>query len=250
MSKRKLGLGLFALALLGTMALASSAQAVENSFTINGAAALHATASAEQEGEGTLLVEKLNLEIKCKKFTIKEALILSALDADAKLLYEECEPYEHKAPLAKITTCHITDVSGGDVTKLHITASALLLPIEFEPTSEKHYGVLAEGIVAFVNFLSGTGCPLPLKAEIHGELCLLIEKETNDTLEPLLLASKLIQEDCPKRLVLNGLEKINHPSGTVKDELLYGTNIAYVEGKAKLKLIGAHATLSLGVLLL
>jgi hypothetical protein len=250
MSKRKLGLGLFALALLGTMALASSAQAVENSFTINGAAALHATVGAVQEGEGTLLVEKLNLEIKCATFEVKEGLILSGLDADAKLLYKECKAYEHKAPLAEIKTCHVSDVAGGKPELLHITASALLLPIEFGP---EDYGILAENIHALINFLSGMGCPLPLKNEVTGEVCALIEEKpvkTNDTVRPLLLLSKAIQEACPKRLVLNGTEKVNHEKATVIDELRYGTNVAYIEAKAELFLTGAHTGMTLGVLLL
>ena len=241
--------GLLVLAALGAMAFASSAQAVEPSFAIKGAKALHASVTGEKDSTvgsslDLLLVSKLNLEIKCPKFKVISGLILTALDADVTLLYEECKSFAI-SNLEELP-CHVSDAPLNP-TKLHITVSALLLPIEF---ASGDYGILVERIATTISFLEGTGCPLPLKNKISGEVCFLITPATNDTTVPLIESSQAIQESCPPRKVLEGLEKINEVGATNKDKILYGTNEAFFDAKAKLSLTGEHAGLTLGVLLL
>lgn len=135
----------------------------------------------------------------------------------------------------------------GNPASLHITVlNPLLLPVEF---ASGDFGVLVEKISAFINFLSGTGCPLPLKTEVKGEACFLITPATNDTAEPLIVTTETIQKSCPKRDFLEGLE----PSpviGTFEDRLLFGAQPAFITGAAKLKLLAPHNSLTLGVLLL
>jgi hypothetical protein len=252
MSKRKHGLGLLgllAVTALVVMAFASAAQAVTPQFAVNGApasAALDAQFTGEAEGRTTLSIPALNFEINCEKGEITGGLIASSTDAKIeKLLYKECTVLEFKAPLAELP-CHVSDVHTGNPASLHITLlNMLLLPVEF---AAGHFGILDEKILTFLNFLSGTGCPLPLKSEIKGEICLLITSVTNDTTEPLTTTSETIQKSCPKRIVLEGLEP-NPVGGTFEDKLSFGPQPMYITGSAKLKLIGAHAGLTLGVLL-
>ena len=71
----------------------------------------------------------------------------------------------------------MSDVAGEKPELLHVTVKAKLLPIEF---ADGTYGALAENITSALNFLSGTGCPLPLKNVIKGEICIRI-KSGNDT---------------------------------------------------------------------
>lgn len=249
MSKRKHGLGLLAVTAVGMMAFASAGLAATPQFAVKGApssAALDATGTGEQENRGTLSIPGLNTEVNCEKVEVSGALIASPTDAKvAKLLYKECTVLEFKSPLAELP-CHVSDVHTGNPASLHVTAlNVLLLPVEF---AAGHYGILAENIHVFINFLSGTGCPLPLKTEVKGEVCFLITNATNDTVEPLALTSETIQKSCPKREVLEGLEP-NPVGGAVEDTLVYGVQPAFITGAAKLKLTGAHAGLTLGVLL-
>ena len=255
MSERKQGLGLFgllAVTALGMMAFASSALAVaEPSIAVNGAKpteALDARFVGEQENRGTLSIPGLNTEINCEQGEITGGLILNALDAKVeKILYKECTVLSI-SKLPEEPPCHVSDVHTGNPSILHITAlNPLVLPVEIE---KDHYGILVEKISVFINFLSGTGCPLPLKTEVKGEVCFLITKATNDTAEPLIITSETIQKSCPKREILEGIEKLPPPNPTLEDKLLYGAQAAFITGAAKLKLIAPHGNLPLGVLLL
>jgi hypothetical protein len=241
MTHRKQGLGLLGLLLaaaLGIMAFAASAQAVTPLFSINGAAALHATASGNQEETGTLLVPNSNLSLTCAEFEVLEGLVAAGgASGKAKLLYKGCTAGEHKA--AGSLPCHVSDVAGGKPELLHVTASATLLPVEL---ADGGFGVLAEGVVVQVNFLSGTGCPLPLKNVVKGEVCFRVTAGNNTT-EPLIKSSKTIQAECPE-------VKLEGTGSVAKDVLLFGANEAFVEGKALLKLTTAHTGQKLGVLLL
>lgn len=231
-------LGLLVVAVLGVMAFAGSAQALTPQFTINGKSALHAVFTAVQEGTGSILIPNANLEINCPEFEVIEGLILSPTDADIKLLHKGCRAFSI-TPLEELKACHLSDVAGGKPELLHITSNSLLLPVEF---ADGKYGILLEKIVAIVSFLSGLGCPLPLKNVIKGEICLKITSG-NDTTEPLIQSNQAIQGECPA-IKLEGFGSV------AKDKMLFGVNEAFIDRSAVLKLTGEHAGLTLGVLLL
>lgn len=235
MSYRKRGFGLVGLltiAALAVMALASTAQAVTPQFAINGVKAGTATIKGTQEEPGSLLVPGLNVSITCEQVSITDGLILNSVDAHATaLLYEGCTVKEHKSPFAALP-CHVSDVHTGNPSKLHITAlNPLILPVEL-PGGD--FGILAENISVAINFLSGTGCPLPLKTVLTGQVCALIEPATNDTKEPLVLFSETIQKTCPE-------------VAGVKDKLLFGGQEAFIVAKA---ILTDTLGRTLGVLLL
>jgi hypothetical protein len=242
MSYRKRGpqlLGLLFGAALCVMAFAASAQAVTPLFNVNGSIELEATVGAKQEGTETLLVPSANLSIQCPEFELQEGLLLrGGRIIHVKILLKQCKAFEHKSPNTELP-CHVSDVAGGKPELLHITVSFLLLPVEF---ADGKYGVLAEKITATLNFLSGTGCPLPLKNVIKGEVCFKITSG-NDTTEPLIQTNETIQKECPAV----PLEGLGEP---VKDKLLFGANEAFLISSATLFGTGAHAGKTLGVLLL
>ena len=205
-------LGLLAVTAFGVMALASSAQAVTPLFAINGAKALHATVDANDDGEdGVLLIPALNVSISCEEFEVQEGLILNLGEvAHLKLLYKGGEA--SIAPKELLTECHI--IASATDFKLHITTTVLALPVEF---ASGDYGVLFEKLATRIIILKGTECVLPIETVMKGEICSLID--SNDSVQPLLLLSKTIQESCPLKV----LEAIGDPAGTkVKDKLLFG----------------------------
>jgi hypothetical protein len=244
MTRRKQGLGLaglLAVAALGVMAFASSAQAVTPLFNLNGSTA-EFSITGEQEGTGSLLVPTSNLTLKCDEFEVTSGLVLAGgVVAHAGLLYKHCLTFAHND--GKSLPCHVSDVHKGKPEQLHVTVlDVLFLPVEF---ADGKYGILAEKINVNVNFLQGTGCPLPLKSTVTGEVCFRITAD-NDTNKPLIQSNTTIQTECPLRKVLEGLEGV--PSGgTIKDELKYGANAAFIVGSAILLDVGGG---SLGVLLL
>lgn len=236
MSKRKQGLGLFgllAVTAMGMMAFASMAQAATPRFFVGGALATAGTViEGKQESRGTLLVGGLNIEINCEKGTVKEGLIASSVLAEAAVLFEECTVLSI-SKLPEELPCHVSDVHTGNTALLHVTVlKKSVKPIEFHPLGEsknQDFGLLFEGISVFVNFLSGTGCPLPLKTEVKGAVCALIDNN-HTSVEPTLLFSQGVQE-------LEGC----------KDKLLYGVNEAFIDGSAKVWVKGKGS--NLGVLL-
>lgn len=213
MSKRKHGLGLLgllAVSVLGVMVFASSALALVPKFLTNGTLVALATIEGEQEGIGILLVSKLNTEIKCEKGAIK-GMIKTGEDAEVSSLFEECTVLEITEPLAELP-CHVVDTQKASAL-LHITVlNALLKPVEF---SDGSLGILAFTSGVFVNFLSGTGCPLPLKTELKGSVCAKITAG-NNTKEPLVQLSETIQK-----------------AAGCQDKLLYGLQEAFIDGSAK-----------------
>jgi hypothetical protein len=233
MRKRKHGLGLFgllALTALVVMAFASSAQALVPKFFVGSTLAptTGTTIEGKQIGRGTLLIAGLNVEINCEESSeVKKAKILNPEKADAEVLFKECTVLEHLPPLAELP-CHVSDVHTGNPSLLHVTVlEKSAKPIEFDGSSTD-LGVLFEGISVFINFLSGTGCPLPLKTEVKGAVCALIDN--NETVEPTLLFSQAIQK-------LAGCE----------DKLLFGAQESFIVGSAKIFVPGKGSTL--GVLL-
>ena len=251
-------LGLLVVAVLGVMAFAASAQALTPRFNVGGNSefAFEVTGTPDEGKPVILLVPASNLKISCPEFEVKEGLVAAkGLTATAKLLYKNCKAFEHEGAQLELP-CHVSDVAGGKPELLHITASAKLLPVEF---ADGTYGVLAEGIVATINFLPGTGCPLPLKNVVKGEVCFRITSG-NDTTSPLIRSSKAIQKECPKKFLLESLlekedeeiEKgIHKGTPTIEDKLFFGVNEAFVEGAVVLSGKGAVAAgKTIGVLLL
>jgi len=244
MTYRKFGLGLV-VAAISLMAFASSAQALIPEFVIGGAKALHANASGAQVGAGYLLVPALSVEFRCDEFEVQEGLLLAAVAPNhaighAKLLYKKCVPLD-EVTLVALHDCFV-GVSHVDNSPAHITATALLLPVEF---ASGDWGILAEKIVAKILVRSpAEECLLPESNTVTGELCFLIDG--NETVKPLLLTNKAIQQSCPER---PALESLSTGPG-VKDKLLYGAQEAFVDGTAHLFLTGAHDGKTIGVLLL
>ena len=247
MSKRKHGrklLGLLVVAALGVMAFASAAQALTPEFLVAKklpAAGLDALVSGkiEEKTVGTLLIPGLNVEINCTGFTVQEGLIANGVDAKAKLLYEGCTALEEAAPLGELAGCEIVNADAESPAAKQIGATALILPTEL---NDGTFAVLAEGIVATVLTKPEQGCLLPTTTKIKGEVCFKIAAG-NDTVEPLIESNKTIQGECVERTALEGLTI----GKGFKDKLLFGTQEAFVDGKAKLFLIKAHEGLTLGV---
>lgn len=238
-------LGLVVIAVLGLMAFAGSAHAVTPLFNVGNSTALHASFSAVQEEPAVFLIPALNFEIKCPEMELKEGLVLAGGQlVHIRLLYKECKVFEFGLPLAEIGVCHVSDVLDDRPELLHITFGASALPVEF---ASGDYGILVENILAEINFLPGTGCPLPLKNILKGEICGLIEPLKNDTTKPLVLFSQALQGTCPERV----LEALGNPAGLkVKDKLLFGLNEAFLDSRLEVFMVGAHAGMTFGVLLL
>ena len=246
-------LGLLAVAGLGAMALAASAQAVTPGFLIGGApvGALTATVGAAQEGTGTLLVPGLNFKISCTAFTVDEGKINSNTDAKFFLLYTGCTTLSISTG-AEIA-CEVVEP---------VRAEFLTLPAEI---ANGEPALLAEKIKALLNFTKvgdlSKECILPFDNIVKGELCLKIKAGTNDTVEPLLLASDTIQTECKARTTLEGLpgteitgakaeieklEKEVSPKAFL-DEVRFGSQIVTLDSAATLKLTGAHLGKTFGV---
>ncbi len=262
MNYRKHGaklLGLLAVAALGAMALAASAQAVplEKAFFVNGAAvgALVATVGAEQEGTGSLLVSGLNFKLTCGEFSVDEGVINSNSDAKAVLLYKKCTTLEFNSPFNEIP-CHVAEP---------IKAEALILPTEMlkeagggEPLP---YAILAEKIKALIRLWETNAakpltneCTLPNDNVVTGELCLKIDPTTNHQPVVRVTTDVDIQKLCKPKKELNGGSdtegSVEEPAFPILDKLVYGGQEVFVDGAAKLKLTGAHEGKTLGVLLI
>ena len=205
--------------MIGLMAL-NTAGVHASEFSIKPPPLKEGQASGKQVGSAYLLVPALNLEVKCEELQVLEGAIAAKI-AKVKLLHKNCKTFALSKPSEEIP-CHVSDVTGGSPSSLHITSSASLLPIlvEGEPY------VLADLSGIFVNYLSGTGCPFPLKTEIKGTYCALVD--SNDTVEPSLLFSEATQKAC-------------------KDKALYGINEISLDGTVGAFLTGANEGGSLGV---
>jgi len=234
----KQGSCLLAVAALGVLVFTSAAHALTPQFLIGGkpvGALTAALGGFQVGGTGGLLVPALNLRINCTKFSVQEGKINSATDANGKLLFEECTALELGGAENEIGGCEI--ISSATDFRHHITSTGLILPIEF---ADGGFGVLVEKILSLVLFRSGLGCPLPLDNVAKGELCVRIDE--NDTVEPTLLMSKAIQEECPQRTTLEGGSGVG-----VKDKMLYGAQETFVDRTAKVFLTGTHAGMTFGV---
>ena len=243
MRYRRGGLGLFgllAVAALGVMAFASSAQALTPKFLIAKAAVaagLNATVSGVAEGTATLSIPALNAEINCKKFSVLEGVASSGTDGKGKILHEECSVLVESTKEEAIG-CEIVTADTGSVQK-HITSTALILPTELANGTP---AVLSEAIVATVLTKPEQGCVLPTTTKIKGEYCSKIAAG-NDTTEVLIQSSPTIQKECVERTTLEG----STIGAGFKDKLLFGAQEAFITGTSKMFLTGAHKGLTLGI---
>jgi hypothetical protein len=249
MNYRKHGarlLGLLAVAALGVMAFAASAQAVAPGFLLNKkplAVGLLVTAGVTQENKfGTMLVPGLNFELNCETLTVDNAEITGPTHGQATLLYTKCSTLSI-TKLPEEIHCHVTEP---------ITATALLLPAELVKPVLNGPAVLAEQIKALVKLhlpeasLGVTPCVLPLDNTVTGEVCFEIKNTaptiTNDTVAPLLYTDATVE--CR---VKTELEKGTEGSGTIKDVLKYGAQTVTLDGAAVITALGPHTGALLGV---
>jgi len=218
-------LGLLAVAALGVMAFAASAQAVVvPGFLVNKAAPALTKVKAELEVGtiGTMLVPGLNFELNCGTLTSDEPTeITSKTHAEATLLFTKCTTLSI-TKLPEEIHCHVTEP---------IVATSLLLPTELTSGAP---AILAEKIKALIKLhlpeatqLGVNPCVLPLDNVVTGDVCFEIKTATNDTAKPLLYTDGTVQ--CKERVVLEGAEGVG-----VKDVVKYGTQTVTLDGKAEL----------------
>jgi hypothetical protein len=240
--------GVLAVAVLGVLAFASSAQAIplQSGFFIKGAqvGALKASFLGKQLGRSTFLIPALKLEINCEKLTLS-GFITSTTHGEAQFLYEECTVLTNEAGnLVEVPGCEIVVNHTGD-NKHHITFTGLLLPAELIDGTP---AILLEKLSGLVLTKEGTGCILPKTTTMKGELCFKVDN--NHTVEPELLASQAIQESCRPRSVLESTEEKTAAEGGIKDKMPFGISEAFFDGTIVLDLCGVHKGLTLGVLLI
>jgi hypothetical protein len=235
MKHRKHGarlLGLLAVAALGAMAFAASAQAVNPGFLVGGKPALAATFGAEIDPD-SMLVPALNFQLSCTAFTVDEGVINTTTDAKAVFLYSGCTILDSTTK-AEIP-CEVVEP---------IKSEALILPAELTDGTP---AVLFEKLKELIKLTKAGDltkpCILPEDNTVTGEVCFKIKDGTNDTVAPLIEAPAT----CKNRSTLEGLNtEVAPPSGFV-DLLKYSGQDVDLHGATLLKLTGAHAGLTLGV---
>jgi len=179
--------GLSFIAALSLMALSAAGAQAANFFLILNAAEtilsnLHATASAEVDLLGVLLVQKANFEISCHKFAVKEGLILTDGVAHAKLLFETCLIDEIKNKITGLLTelpkCKVYESAMDEELNINpgnILAEGLILVIKHEFTGGSKIELLAHPKEAggrFATLFFNELCPVPLESPISGLLTL------------------------------------------------------------------------------
>ena len=218
--------GLLAVAAVGVMAFAASAQAIVPGFLVGGKAFATLTkVVGTQEGVGTMLVPGLSLEINCTAFATDEGAIESKTDAVLGLLYTGCTTLVNNLPTKEEIDCHVTEP---------VRVEALLLPAELQKPTLGAPAVLAEKIKALFRLHSKATaltpepkpCILPLDNILTGEVCIQINN--NDTATPLLLMNSSVE--CKERPTLEALTE----GAGVKDVLKYGAQPVTLDGAATL----------------
>lgn len=238
MRTSKFGLRAFSVALvamLGLMAFSAVAAQAENlkdggkaaKFAIGGNSALIVNETFNGTvGPGKLLVEGRKLEIKCTKGEVLEGKFLNESEALAKVVFEGCKAFVHKTG-EPITTCIIKDkVLGLE----KIKALGIGIAKKHENNPYVLFKQDGEEPFAIIEFEAGKGCALPLVNKVTGSV---VAESSAAAIEPTLTFNE-------------GVQKL-FQVGTEGDKLLFGTFEAFVEGKATLKLTGAHAGQSFGV---
>jgi len=236
LGKQKSGLlGLLALAAVGAMALAASAQAIAPGFLINGKAvgALLATVGAEQEGVSTMLVPGLNFKLSCTTVSVDEGAIESNTVAKVIFLHKGCSTLSISKSPEEIP-CEVVEP---------IKTEALFLGAELIDGRKAALGEEIKGLLKLTKVGDLTKeCILPFDNTVTGDECwdivpaadgTSVSMETNATLE------------CKERPTLGSLAE----GAGVKDVLKYGAQTITLDSKVRLFLTGAHKGLSLGVAL-
>jgi hypothetical protein len=247
--------GVVAVAVLGVLAFASSAQAIplQSGFFIGGAqaGALLATLNGEAiSSAGTTLIPALKFEINCTKFSVISSAIENTTLAEGQILFEGCTVLINEKN-AKGETISLEEAFGCEIVANHtgnnahhITATGKLLPAELTDGTP---AVLLEGTSSVLT-AEGKGCALPKTTVVKGETCFKVLK--NHTAKPELESSEAIQKSCRLRSALESLEEKTVVEGGSADKLLFGINEAFVDAKAALFATGTHAGKTLGVLLI
>lgn len=193
--------------------LASPATNTPGTFLVNLGAALLATVSVAQVGEGVLLVAGRSLEIRCTTLTLNEGKINTSTDASGKATFTGCKSFDHKT-LTELKECLLKTLET-------IEAKALVLPILhggenfllFEPQGAEPFTT--------VSYKPGIGCTLPLNNPVTGAVVALVEEL--DAVVQTILFSEGIQ-------LLTG------------DVLSFGASPSYITAKGTVQLSGPHLT--------
>ena len=244
-------LGLSLMAALGLMAVAASGAQAANltpaewkhgKILILGKV-LHASVTGNAETPLSLLVPSLGIEITCNNLDVTSGLVnFTAAEGhgEATLLFLECKvfPIEKVLPF-KLTSseplpCLPLDSVNGEDGSIHIKALVLVVLHE-----GKDYLVFEDpGLVPPISkivFSPGTGCPIPLKPEVKGQIPFLVE--TGDLHNAGVEVTKI--------LIKGDGHSLPPLLGT---KLLYGANEAFADGSANLELSGEHKGCKWGVL--
>ena len=218
--------GLLAVAAVGVMAFAASAQAVVPGFLIEKKAFATLTkVTASTEGVSTMLVPGLGFELNCTAFVVDEGAIESKTDAVFVLLYTGCTTLVSNLPTKEEIDCHVTEP---------IKVEALFLPAELKAPTLGAPAVLAEKLKTLIRLHSKATaltaepkpCILPLDNIVTGEICFQINN--NDTATPLLLTNASVE--CKERPTLEALTE----SAGVKDVVKYGAQVITFDAAATL----------------
>ena len=242
-------LGLSLMAALGLMAVAASGAQAANltpaewkhgKILILGKV-LHASVTGKsEEPPGKLLVPALGIEITCASFDVNSGLVNFTAEeghGEATVLFLGCKVF----PIEKVLPFNLTsseplpclplDSMNGEDGSIHAKALVLVVLHENDAKTEKKTYLIFEDPnlvppISRIVISPGTGCPIPLKPEVKGQVPFLIE--TGDLQNGPAVLEPLIKADGHALPPLFGAK------------LLYGTNEAFIDGSAKLKLTGAH----------
>jgi hypothetical protein len=251
MSKHLLrALGLSLLAALGLMAFAASGAQAANltapwthgKIIILGKEKLEASVLPTPEMPVSLLVPNFHIEITCKTFHVFKGLLNFTAEeghGEVEILFLECQVFEiektlpfnlvNQTPLP----CLILNPVNGEDGSFHVQTLVLIVLHEGQD-----YLILEDlnltPPISKIVFTAKIGCPIPLKPEVKGSVPFLIE--TGDLHTGSAVEGMLIQ---------GGGHSLPSLLGT---KLLYGTTEGFVDGMAKLKLIGEHKGCTWGVL--
>lgn len=212
-------------AVLGTMALATGAQAQlpgesqAGSFLVNLGFALLATITGQALGFIYLLaLNSLNAEIRCSGLSFEEAKINNSTDASGLATFSGCKMFSMH-PLFELP-CQFKTL---ETIKISFLAKPILhgglTYVLFEP-------LIAGGTFTTISIKAGTECVHPLNSPVTGSFTALVEEL--DAVTQTLLFSPTIQ-------LLTG------------DVLKIGLNAAYIDGTVHVSLTGSHAGQKLGI---
>lgn len=212
-------LGLMAFGGVGAQAQLPG-ESTKGTFLVNNKVLL-ASVTGSLLGEGKLLVQGRNLDLKCSGAHVEEGHInATGTEALVKVLFLGCKTYVHNSK-EQIKNCIIKGgtVEGGGT----IIAIAIVLPI-FHGGSKFVLFESDGGPLATISYEANKGCVLPLNNPVTGSVTAEVIEGTPTT----LIFSEAIQ-------LLNG------------DELFDGVFRAYITATAHVEGSGAHAGQRVGI---